>query len=263
MPEIHPSAFVHPSAQIAEDVIVGPNVFIDADVSIGSGTRIEHGAHIGRWTTLGENNRLFPGAVVGHEPQDIGYKGEESYTVLGSGNIIREGVTIHRGNRPGTTTTIGNNNFLMVNSHVGHNCILGNHVILVNGCLLAGHVEIGDRAIISGNCQVHQFVRLGPFAMMRGGSGAVKDIPPFCINDSISWIRAINTIGLKRNGFDAHRIRAVKEAFKVIFRSGLPLKEALGKVESELEVTDDVKLMLDFIHTSKRGIGSGRGSSRE
>jgi UDP-N-acetylglucosamine acyltransferase len=151
----------------------------------------------------------------------------------------------------------------MINSHVAHNCIIGDNVILVNGALLAGHVEVGDRAIISGNCQVHQFVRIGSFAMMRGGSGAVKDIPPFCVNDGLSWIRAINAIGLKRNGFDRQRIRAVKEAFKVIFRSELGLEKALEKVERDLEVTADVRRMIEFIRSSKRGIGSGRGSSRE
>lgn len=263
MPDIHPSAYIHPDARLAEDVRIGPNAFVDADVTIGSGTRLLHGAHVGRWTRLGANNILYPGAVVGHDPQDVSYHGEESWTEIGDGNIIREGVTIHRGNHAGTVTRIGNNNFLMVNSHVAHNCMVGNHVILVNGALLAGHVEVGDRAIISGNCQVHQFVRIGPFAMMRGGSGAAKDVPPFCVNDGLNWIRAINAIGLKRNGFDARRIRAVKEAFKVIFRSGLSLAEALRTVEESPETTDDVRLMLDFIRASKRGIGSGRGSSRE
>ena len=263
MSQIHPSACLHPSARIAEDVFIGPNVFIDADVIVGRGTRIQHGAHIGRWTILGENNNIYPGAVIGHDPQDLGYKGEESHTVIGNGNVMREGFTVHRGNRPGTRTVIGDNNYFMVNSHVAHNCIIGSHVILVNGSLLAGHVEVGDRAIISGNCQVHQFVRIGPFAMMRGGSGAAKDVPPFCINDGLNWIRAINTVGLRRNGFDAVRVRAVKEAFKVIFRSDLPLQEALSQVENQLEVTADVRQMLDFIRASKRGIGSGRGSSRE
>lgn len=261
--QIHPSAHVDPTAQLADGVVVGPQAFVDADVIIGEGTCLMHGAHVARWTTLGKNNRIFPGAVIGHEPQDVGYKGEESHTIIGDNNIIREGVTIHRGNRAGTRTLVGSNNFFMVNSHVAHNCILGNNIILVNGALLAGHVEIDDRAIISGNCQVHQFVRIGAFAMMRGGSGAAKDIPPYCINDGLNWIRAINTVGLKRNGFSAERIRAVKEAFKVIFRSGLGLGEALDTVERELDVTEDVEKMLAFIRASKRGIGSGRGSSRE
>lgn len=262
MPEIHPTAFVHPAAQLAEGVEVGPQAYIDADAVIGRGSRILHGAHIGRWTTLGADNIVYPGAVIGHDPQDIGYRGEEAHTVIGDGNVMREGFTVHRGNREGTSTLIGNNNYFMVNSHIGHNCIVGNHVILVNGALLAGHVEVGDRAIVSGNCQVHQFVRIGSFAMMRGGSSAVKDIPPFCINDEMSWIRAINTVGLKRNGFDARRIRAIREAFKVIFRTGMGLEKALGKVENELEVTDDVRRMIEFIRSSKRGIGSGRGKGK-
>ena len=260
---IHPSAFIHPDARLAADVQVGPHAFVDADVTIGAGCRILHGAHIGRWTRLGSGNVVHPHAVVGYDPQDIGYHGEEAWTVIGDHNIIREGCTIHRGNRPGTQTVVGSNNFFMVNSHVAHNCVIGDHVILVNGALLAGHVQVGDRAIISGNCQVHQFVRIGAFAMMRGGSGATKDVPPFCINDGLSWIRAVNAVGLKRNGFDAAQIRAVREAFKVIFRGGLPLKDALAKVESDLEVTPAVRQMLDFIRASKRGIGSGRGSSRE
>ena len=263
MPEIHPTAFVHPTAQLAEGVEVSPQVFIDADVVIGRGSRILHGAHIARWTTLGADNVVYPGAVIGHDPQDIGYHGEKAHTVIGDGNVMREGFTVNRGNREGTSTVIGSRNYFMINSHVAHNCIIGDNVILVNGALLAGHVEVGDRAIISGNCQVHQFVRIGSFAMMRGGSGAVKDIPPFCVNDGLSWIRAINAIGLKRNGFDRQRIRAVKEAFKVIFRSELGLKKTLETVENDPEITDDVRLMIEFIRASKRGIGSGRGSSRE
>jgi UDP-N-acetylglucosamine acyltransferase len=263
MPIIHPTAWVDPAARLADDVQVGPHAFIDADVVIGPGTRIGHAAHVGRWTTLGANNTLYPGAVVGHDPQDIGYKGDEAYTVIGDGNVMREGFTVHRGYRAGTTTVIGDNNYFMVNSHVAHNCILGNNIILVNGCLLAGHVEVGDRVIISGNCQVHQFVRIGPFAMMRGGSGAGKDIPPFCVHDGINWIRTINVIGLKRNGFDERRIRAVKEAFKTIFRSGMGLQKALAEIENDPEITADVRQMIDFIRASKRGIGSGRGSSRE
>ncbi len=263
MPHIHPTAVVHPDAELAADVQVGPHAFIDADVVIGQGNVLMHGAHIGRWTTLGANNRIFPGAVIGEEPQDLGYRGEESHTVIGSGNTIREGVTIHRGNRAETLTRVGDNNYLMANSHIAHNCILGDHIILVNGALLAGHVEVGDRVIISGNCQVHQFVRIGAFAMMRGGSGANKDVPPFCVNDGLSWIRAINTVGLKRNGFDAGRIKDVRGAFKMIFRSNLSLKEALRRVEEDFAANEDVRLLIDFIRDSKRGVGSGRGSGRD
>lgn len=256
MADIHPSAIVHPSARLGEGVQVGPCAFVDADVTIGPRCRIMHGAHIGRWTTLGTDNLVYPGAVIGHDPQDIGYHGEEAFTLIGNGNVLREGVTIHRGNRPGTRTEIGNHNLFMVNSHVAHNCTIADHVTLVNGVLLAGHVEVNDRAILSGNCQVHQFVRIGAFAMMRGGSGTTKDIPPFCINDSLNWLRAINVVGMRRSGFDQARIRAAKEAFKWIFRSGLRLKTALERVEEHVVSTPDVRLMVDFIRSSKRGVST-------
>lgn len=257
MSNIHPTAFIHPSARLASDVEVGPQAFVDADTVIGPGCRIMHGAHIGRWTTLGKSNLVYPGAVIGHDPQDVGYKGEEAYTIIGDRNIMREGVTIHRGNRPGTETVIGNDNFFMVNSHVAHNCQLGNNIILVNGALLGGHAEIADRVIISGNCQVHQFVKIGTFAMMRGGSSVSKDLPPFCINNEVNRLRAINSVGLKRNGYDSSRVRAIRTAFKTLFRSGMGLTTAMAKVEQEQEPTEDVRLLLDFIRTSERGVCSG------
>lgn len=260
---IHPTAMIDESAILPEDVEIGPNVFIDADVTIGAGTRLMHGAHIGRWTTLGQGNQVFPYAVIGLAPQDIGYQGEEAHTLIGDHNVFREGVTVHRGNRQNTSTIIGSHNLFMVNSHVGHNCRIGDHAILVNGALLAGHVEVGNRAIISGNCQVHQFVRIGDLAMMRGGSGANKDVPPFCINDQLSWIRAVNLIGMRRNGFDNQRILAVKRAFKAIFRSGRRLDEVLGELEADPALCPDVRTLIDFIRASKRGIGSGQGKHRD
>lgn len=261
MPTIHATAIVDPSARLAENVEIGPHAFVDADVSIGANTRVMHGAHIGRWTSLGADNLVYPGAVIGLDPQDVGYQGETAYTVIGDGNIFREGVTVHRGNRPETKTIIGNENFFMVNSHVAHNCIIADNVILVNGVLLAGHVEIADRVLISGNCQVHQFVRIGAYAMMRGGSRLTKDLPPFCVNDGINWVRAINSVGLRRNGFDAERLRAVKKAFKLLFRSGLATGAALEKMESDLPATDDTRYLLEFIRASKRGIAGGPGRS--
>ncbi len=258
MPEVHSTAFVDSTARLSEGVKIGPQAYIDADVAIGRNTRIGHGAHIGRWTTMGEDNIVYPGAVIGHDPQDIGYRGEEAYTVIGNGNIFREGTTVHRGNRGGTSTQIGDGNFFMVNSHVAHNCLIGNHVILVNGSLLAGHVQVDDRAIISGNCLVHQFVRIGRLALMRGGSGAGKDIPPFCINDQLNWIRALNLVGLRRNGFDQGQIGALKKAFQILFRSNLKLSDALLKIEEQVEPTEGVRVLLDFIRSSKRGIAGGR-----
>src|SRR5208282_1533861 len=148
---IHPAAHISPSARIAEDADIGPNVIVGDHSVIGSGTKIMANAVIGPWTTLGSGNVIHYGAIVGHDPQDIGYSNDESYTVIGNGNIIREYATIHRGNRAGTTTIIGDNNFFLIQSHVAHNCELGNNIILAGGALLAGHVSVADRAFISGN----------------------------------------------------------------------------------------------------------------
>lgn len=257
---IDPSARISPSATIAQDAEIGANVVIGEHAVIGSGTKIMANAVIGAWTTLGSNNIVHFGAIVGHEPQDFGYHGEESYTVVGNDNIIREYVTIHRGNRSGTKTVIGDGNFFMAHAHVGHNCQVGNNVILVNGVLLAGHAVVDDRAIISGNSTVHQFCRVGKFAMMRGLSRTSRDVPPFCVMDGTHTVRGINLVGLRRNGFDASRIRAIKNAFKLIFRSGLNLKAALVKVEAELTMTEDVRYLLDFIRASKRGVCVGSRS---
>jgi len=262
MPIIHPSAFVHESARIHPGTQVGPQAFIDADVEIGPGCQIMHGAHIARWTTLGEGNRVFPGAVLGHEPQDLGYRGEASYTRIGDFNSFREGSTVHRGDREGTETRIGNHNLLMANSHVGHNCRVGNHVILVNGSLLAGFVQVGDRAIISGNCLVHQFVRVGTLAMMRGGSRISKDLPPYCISDEVNWARAINRVGLKRGGFTPEGIRAVKESFKLFFRSGLRQREAIEQIAALYGHLGEVTVFLEFLEGSRRGIVGGRNKIR-
>ncbi|ABB32786.1 acyl-(acyl-carrier-protein)--UDP-N-acetylglucosamine O-acyltransferase [Geobacter metallireducens RCH3] len=256
---IHPSAQISPSATIADGVEIGANVIVGDHSSIGAGTKVMANAVIGPWTKIGENNTIHYGAIVGHDPQDFGYKGEESWTIIGNGNIIREGATIHRGNRPGTNTVVGDNNFFMVNSHVGHNCVLGNNIILVNGVLLAGHVVVEDRAIVSGNCVVHQFCRIGKFAMMRGLSRTSRDVPPFCIMDDTHTVKALNLVGLRRNGFDQARIRAIKNAFKLLFLSGLNMQNALAEAERTLTITDDVRYLLDFIKSAKRGVCFGHG----
>ena len=258
MPKIHPTATVDPSARLAEDAEIGPHAFVDADVTIGAGTVVMHGAHISQGTTLGRGNQVFPGAVIGQAPQDIGYRGEPAFTVIGDNNVMREGFTVNRGHRLNRVTRIGSNNYFMANSHVAHDCQIGDCNVFANGALLAGHVEVGNRVILSGNVLVHQFVRIGSFALMRGGSRISKDLPPFCICDGGNWARAINVIGLKRNNFETARIRALKEAFKIIFRSGLKLSAALEHVQNQLQVTPEVEELACFIRASKRGIVKGR-----
>ena len=258
---IDPTAHISPTAIIAEDAEIGPNVIVGDRSVIGSGTRIMANAVIGPWTTIGSGNVIHYGAIVGHEPQDIGYSGEESYTVIGNGNIIREYATIHRGNRPGTTTIIGDDNFFLIQSHVAHNCELGNNIILAGGALLAGHVSVADRAFISGNCVVHQFCRIGRLAMMRGLSRTSRDVPPFCISDDTHTVKSLNLIGLRRNGFDAKRVRALKNAYLILFRGGLNMQNALEQVETEVEMTEDVRELIEFIRSSKRGVCFGEGTA--
>ncbi len=258
MPSIHPSAFIDPSAQIHETSTIGPQAFVDADVTIGPNCEIMHGAHIARWTSLGEGNRVFPGATLGHEPQDLGYKGEASFTRIGNFNTFREGVTVHRGDREGTETIIGDHNLFMVNTHVAHNCRVANHVIMVNGSGLAGFVQVDDRVIISGNCLIHQFVRVGTLALMRGGSRLTKDLPPYCVSDGINWARTINLVGLKRNGLGLNEIRAIKETFKTVFRGDGTLENRLATVRELHGEIPAIEKFLNFISDSKRGIVSGQ-----
>jgi UDP-N-acetylglucosamine acyltransferase len=257
---IHPTAHISPTARIAEDAEIGPNVVVGDHSVVGSGTRVMANAVIGPWTTVGSGNVIHYGAIVGHEPQDIGFSGEESYATIGNGNIIREYATIHRGNRAGTITTIGDNNFIMIQSHIAHNCELGNHIVLAGGALLAGHVTVEDRAIISGNCVVHQFCRIGRLAMMRGLSRTSRDVPPFCIMDETHTVKSLNLIGLRRNGLDAKKVRSLKNAFLILFRGGLNMQNAMEQVESEIELTDEVRELLDFIKGSKRGVCFGEGT---
>ncbi len=258
---IDPTARISRTAVIAEDTEIGPHVIVGEYSSIGGGTKIMANAVIGPWTTIGRDNVIHYGAIVGHDPQDFGYKGEESHLKVGDGNIIREYATIHRGNREGTSTVIGDNNYFMIQSHAAHNCVVGNNVIVAGGSLLAGHVTVEDRAIISGNCVVHQFCRIGKFAMMRGLSRTSRDVPPFCIMDETHTVKTLNLVGLRRNGYDAARIRAIKNAFVVLFRGGPNMRANLEIVETQQDLTDDVRYLIDFIRESKRGVCFGKGSA--
>jgi UDP-N-acetylglucosamine acyltransferase len=254
---IDPSARIAPEVELAEDVEVGPGVIIDGPSRIGAGTRILAHAYIGPFTTIGQGNFISFGAIIGHEPQDYAFKGEESYTIIGDHNIIREYATIHRGTKPGSATKVGSHNFLMALSHLAHNAQLGDHVIVVNNALVGGYVEVADRAYISGNCAIHQFCRIGTLALMRGGSRTSRDVPPFCIMDGQHTVRGLNLVGLKRAGFTAEQIRPLSEAFRLLFFKRGNLAKGLAKVEAKVPLTPEVAHLLEFIKASQRGVALG------
>ena len=259
---IHPTAIIDAKAELDGAIEIGPYVVIEGRVKIGRGTRVMAHAYVTGWTEIGEENEIHTGAVLGDAPQDRAYKGEESYLRIGNRNIIREHVQIHRGTTAASETRIGNDNFLMATAHVGHNCQVGDNVILANGALLGGYVEVGDNVFISGNCVVHQFVRIGAHSLMRGLSGTSRDVPPYAIIDWQHTVRGINTVGLKRAGFDEKRIRAIREAFRILFRRGRNLGLAMKELEQSSGANQDVLALLDFIKASKRGVCVGASESR-
>jgi UDP-N-acetylglucosamine acyltransferase len=258
---IHPTAVIDARAEVDAQADIGPYVVIDGPVRIGRGTRVLAHASLTGWTEIGADNVIHMGAVVGHVPQDLAFGGAESYLRVGDRNVIREYAQIHRGTKPGSTTVIGDDNFLMSQAHVAHNCRLGNGVIVASGALLAGYVEVGDQAFVSGNCVVHQFVRVGRLAFLRGLSRTSRDVPPFCVMDGTHRVRAINRVGLRRAGFSATQIRALQAAFSRLFRRTAHLGRALATLSAEA-CSPEVAELLDFIRASKRGVcmGPRRGS---
>ena len=261
----HPTAIIDPNAEIAEDVSIGPFSIIQGDVRIGSGTQILSHVCICSHTEIGQNNIIHMGVIIGHEPQHLGYKPCVSYTRIGDKNIIREYVTIHRSWQEGKATEIGNSNFLMALSHVAHDCRIGNNVVMANGALLGGHVEVENGAFLSGNTLFHQFVRVGRLAIVSGGAGTGKDVPPFCIAVGRSEVSGINIVGLRRAGIPQETRSKIKEAFKLVYRSGLNTKSAINKIES-MNPCAEVRHFVEFIKNSKRGICSlykGKGEQEE
>ena len=254
---IHQTAIVDARAEIHPDAEIGPYVVIDGPVKIGRATRVMARATITGWTEIGAENEIHPGAALGGAPQDKAYRGAESYLKIADRNIFRENVTVHRGTAPASSTIIGSDNFLMAGAHAGHNCRLGDHIVLANGALLAGYVEVGDRAFISGNCVVHQFVRVGELALMRGLSGTSRDVPPYAIVDWQHTVRGVNIVGLKRAGYAEKKIRALKEAFRILFKKGRNLKLALAELEADADLAREAAPLLEFIKTSKRGVCFG------
>ncbi len=253
---IHPTAIVHPSATIADDVLIGPYTVVGENVSIGAGTVIGPHVVLDGETEIGRDNRIFQFASIGAPPQDLKFRGEKTTLKIGDRNTIREFVTMHCGTEDGgSETVVGNDNLFLAYSHVAHDCRVGNRVILSNGATLAGHVIVDDHAILSGLCAIHQFTRIGCHAMVAGGSMVAQDVAPYTMvqGDRAKTV-GLNLVGLKRRGFSEATVRVIKKAYRLVFRSGLKVEEALAQIGEELERSSELDVFVDFIKNSERGI---------
>lgn len=259
---IHPTAIIAETAKIAEDCDIGAYVIVEDDVEIGSGTRVWPHAFIGARTKIGQNNQIHPGAVIGHWPQDVKYNEDsKSGTIIGDGNIFREHSSVHRATTEGANTIVGNDGFYMAHSHIAHDCVVGDGVILVNGVGLAGHCEIGDKVIFSGFTGIHQFGRVGRLSMFVALSATNKDLPPFMIFGGRPAVcQGINKVGLRRAGIGRETRAQIMEAHKILYRQGLPVSDALAKIEETLDAPE-VQEIVDFVRGSKRGICLGVADS--
>ncbi len=254
---IHPTAIIDPMAEIGEGVDIGPYSVIEQDASIGEGTKIGPHVVIREGTRIGKRCHIYQFASIGEAPQFLGYKGEKTFLQMGDHNIVREFTTLHRGTvKGGGKTVIGNENFFMAYAHVAHDCQIGNQVIMANGATLAGHIMIEDHAVIGGLSAIHQFCQVGTHAFISGLTGVSLDIPPYMLaSGSRAKLFGLNTVGLKRHRFSEETLKALKKAYRIIFRSGLTLEKAMKKVEEEeISKTPEVQHLLQFIQRSKRGI---------
>ncbi|HSB09085.1 MAG TPA: acyl-ACP--UDP-N-acetylglucosamine O-acyltransferase [Blastocatellia bacterium] len=250
--DIHSTAIVSPGARLGAGIRIGPYAVIEEDTTIGDGCEIRAHAVIKRFTALGAASTVYEGAVLGGEPQDVAFVDCRSYLRIGPNNCIREGVTMHRGTQPESATIVGSSCFIMANAHVAHNCRLGDGVIIANNVALAGHVEIQDQVFIGGGAGVHQFCHIGRLAMIGGNSKIVQDCLPFVTTDgNPGRARGLNIVGLRRAGFKSSELRKLKEAYRLLLRSGSSLHAAL----TSLEKLDDplVSQLIDFIRNSSRG----------
>lgn len=256
--EIHHTATVHPDTQIGRNVEIGPGCIVESDVYIGDYTRLDPYSQVKRFTRLGGECHVHSYAVVGGEPQDLKFQGEESWLEVGDKTTIREFVTIHRGTEGGGgTTRIGAGCLLMSYVHIAHDCLLGNGVILSNAVNLAGHIEIRDRAVVGGMTGVHQFTRIGEYAFVGAMSGVAQDIPPYTLaTGNRAKLRGLNLIGLRRAGFDQEALSSLKKTYMLLFRSGKERRDALNQAEEAYGSCEEVMRMLGFIRESERGVAS-------
>ena len=259
---IHSTAIIHSQARLDPTVNVGPYAVIDEGVELGAQCVVGPHVYLTGRTTIGAHNAFHAGCVIGDAPQDLKYKGEPTRLRIGDHNVFREHFTAHRSNKADAETVIGSHNFLMAHSHVGHNCRLGDHIIIANGVLLAGHVEVGDRAFISGNCLVHQFCRVGTLALMQGGSAISKDLAPFTVALRDNEICGLNVVGLRRAGFTAEQRLELKRLYRALFRSGKNLRAAAEAARKNF-TSPAAKIMLEFITAAGRGVCSEAGGAAD
>jgi UDP-N-acetylglucosamine acyltransferase len=254
---------ISPQAQLGENVEVGPLAVIDGAVTIGDDCVIRPGAYLFGPMTMGRGNVVFSGAILGERPQHLKYNNEPTTLEIGDNNIFREHVTIHRGTTYSMKTVLGDDNFLMANSHIAHDCVVGNRCIFANGAMIGGHCTLQDGVILSGNAAVHQFVRIGRLAMIAGCSATQKDIPPFIIQVGLDNIGGINLVGMKRAGISRDQINAVRTAFKMLFREGMVLPAAMARMERDLGEFDVIQEMLTFLRGCTKGINFMRNRFHE
>jgi UDP-N-acetylglucosamine acyltransferase len=253
---VHPSAVVSPGARLGRNVVIGPLAVIEDDTTIGDSCLVRAHAVIRRFTTLGAGNHVHEGAVLGGEPQDLAWDGSPSRLVIGDRNVFREGVTVHRATAAGGATVVGSGCLFMADVHVAHENVIGDRVIMANNAALAGHVEIAEQAFLSSGVGVHQFCRIGRLAMIGGHAKVTKDCLPFVITDgNPARARGLNLVGLRRAGFTAEKLRGLKQAFRILLRSALPLREALLRM-AELK-QPDVDELVGFCRESGRGFHKG------
>lgn len=254
MSMIHPTAVIHPGAQIADDVEIGPYCVVGEDVVIESGNVLESHVVIDKNTHLGKDNHIHNGAILGTPPQDRKYKDEGTSLHIGHSNLIREYVTIHRASGAGEETRVGDGNFLMAYSHIGHNCLIGNNIVMANSVAIAGHCVIEDGVNIGGMTGIHQFTRIGKLTMVGGMSRVTRDIPPFMLAEgSPCKVMGINVVGLRRAGFSTETRTAIQTACRFLYYSGLNLSQAIEKIKAEIPMLPEIDTLIQFMEAVRQG----------
>lgn len=251
---IHPSAVIADSAEIGQNVMIGPFAVVEENTVIGEGSVLDAAAQVRKGSIVGKSCHIGSGALVGADPQFLGFDSTISSGVkMGDNNTLREYVTIHRSIHEGDSTILGNGNYLMTGAHLGHDCVIGNDNTMANNVLLAGHVTMGNNCFVGGGAVFHQFVRVADYVMVQGLGGFSLDLPPFVIGAGVNYVAGINSVGLRRAGFDANARKDIKEAFRLVYRSGMGLKEALKEAENR-DWADEAASFFDFFRQeSKKG----------